>query len=354
MTSPSDSTLANLRRQNGREEPWKIEYFAIGNESWGCGGNMTPAYYTDLYKHYATFLKSPADNTPELIASGGNTGQTHWTEALITKVHGSDARMNGIGHHYYTLPSGDWSKPKGPALDFAEDEWFSTLRNTLRIEKFIIDNVALLDEHDPEGTVGLYMDEWGTWYDPATGTNPGFLWQQNSLRDGVLASLNLNIFHEYARRVRMSNIAQMINVLQAMILTDKEKMLLTPTYHVFHMYVPFQDATFIPLELESDDTYAFGDDSIAKVSASSAIGTDGKLYVALTNTHPEEAETVTVDTGNDARNATGNQLTHREMDAHNTFEEPENIMPAEVSYALQNGVLEISLPAKSVTVLKFE
>jgi alpha-N-arabinofuranosidase len=351
MTSPGDGTLARLRRRNGRDEPWRVAYFAIGNESWGCGGHMTPAYYSDLYKHYATFLKTPSDNTPELIASGGNDSRTDWTDSLISNVSG--VRMNAISHHYYTIPSGVWRR-KGRALEFDEDQWFSTLSRTLLIEDYIDRNVAILDARDPRKRVGFYLDEWGAWYDPEPGDNPGFLFQQNSLRDALLASLNFDIFHRHAERIRMTNIAQMINVLQAMILTDKEKMLLTPTYHVFRMYVPFQDAAFMPLTVDSDEPYSFGGDSIPRIGATSGRGQDGRLYVAVTNTDPNEPEGVTITTGQRLSRASGQVLTADAMDAHNTFEHPNAVHPEALRVSAVDGAIHLTMPPKSVTVLALE
>lgn len=350
MTSDSKSTLANLRRENGRDKPWKVDYFALGNETWGCGGNMTPEYYTDLYKHYATFLKTPADNQPIFIASGGTDKQTIWTETLIKNVKPSwSLRMDAISHHYYTLPTGDWGT-KGASLGFKENEWFSTLVNTLKMEDFIKANVAILDEHDPDKKVGFYVDEWGTWYDVTGDDDPGFLYQQNSLRDAMVAALNLNLFHQHADRVHMSNIAQMVNVLQAMILTDKEKMLLTPTYHIFKMYIPFQDATSVPVTIKGGTTYSYGDQSIPKISASAGIAKDGKLYVALANTDIHNSETIEIDAPQKFKSAIGQILTAKEIDAHNTFDKPNNIAPKPINVKAKNGKISLKLAPKSIVV----
>lgn len=354
MTSDSQSTLANLRRKNGRDKPWKVDYFAIGNEAWGCGGSMTPEYYTNLYKHYASFLKTPGDNQPVMIASGGHTEQLEWTEHLITNVESTWAmRMQAISHHYYTLPTGDWDK-KGSALNFDEKEWFSTLKNTLLMEGFIKNNLAILDEHDPDKKVGFYVDEWGTWYDAAEGDDPGFLYQQNTLRDAMVAALNLNLFHQYAERIHMTNIAQMVNVLQAMILTDKEKMLLTPTYHIFKMYVPFQDAVSIPVSILGDEQYQFGDEQLSKISASGAIGKDGKLYLALANVDANNAESITIKAKTSLQTAIGQILTGDKLDTHNTFENPHVIQPASISVNAKNGDLSFTLAPKSIVVFAIE
>ncbi|MEO7497700.1 MAG: alpha-L-arabinofuranosidase C-terminal domain-containing protein, partial [Massilia sp.] len=246
LTSDSKSTLANLRRKNGRDKPFKVAYFAVGNEAWGCGGNMTPEHYANLYKNYETFLRAPQQHRPKLIASGGNADNAdRWTEVLSKELRN---QTDAISLHYYTIPTDKWDV-KGAATGFTEAEWAATLKNTLRMDSIIAQNEAMLDKNDPKKKLGLFVDEWGAWYDVEKGTNAGFLFQQNTLRDAVVAALNFNIFHAHAERVRMTNIAQMVNVLQAMIITDKDKMVLTPTYHAYKMYVPFQDATSLPVAL---------------------------------------------------------------------------------------------------------
>ena len=352
MTSPSQSTLANLRRKNGREQPWKVHYFAIGNESWGCGGNMTPQYYSDLYKHYATFLKTPEDNRPVLIASGGYEALVEWTETLMKNVPQNwSLRMNAISHHYYTLPRGDWQK-KGSATGFPEQEWLSTFVNTLKIEDFIIANTAIMDKYDPEKKVGFYVDEWGTWYDTEEGDNPGFLFQQNTLRDALVAALNLNIFHKYADRVQMTNIAQMVNVLQAMILTEKEKMVLTPTYYVFKMYIPFQQATYLPADISGNPTYRLGEISAPQVSVSAAKSSDGKVLLALTNIHPSKDVEIVIK-GNWAQ-AEGQLLTGKKMDSLNKIGAREEVKPQSFKGKKTANNLTVTLPAKSLAVLHLQ
>lgn len=355
MTSESKSTLAELRRKNGRDKPFRVHYFAIGNEAWGCGGNMTPEFYTHLYKQYASFLKTPKHNTPILIASGGHTDDTSWADHLTANVKPNWAlRMDAVTFHYYTLPTGDW-KVKGAALGFPEVEWMSTLVNTLKMDQFIINNKKVMDKNDPEKKVGFYVDEWGTWYDVTGDDDPGFLYQQNSLRDAIVAALNFNIFHKHADRVHMSIIAQMVNVLQAMILTDKEKMILTPTYHVFKMYVPFQDATSLPLELKDVPKYTLGKASVPAVSATAARAKDGKIYLALVNANPHSAETVDINlAGVKINSVSGQVLTAKAMDAHNTFAAPTAIQPEAYSAKATNGKLSLALPAKSVVVVAVE
>lgn len=348
ITADGNTELANLRRANGRDEPWKIQFWGVGNETWGCGGNMTPEYYTDLYKRYSTFLKAPEGNRPKRIASGGNDEHTNWTEALASGVRWG---MDGISHHYYTIPSGVW-REKGNSTGFPEAEWISTLANTMKIDGYLKANEAVLDEHNPEGNIGLYLDEWGTWYDPETGHEPGFLYQQNSLRDAVVAALNFNIFHQHTKRLHMANIAQTVNVLQAVVLTEGEKMILTPTYHAFEMYRPFQDATFVPVSLGDVPDYTLGDITVPAVSTSAAISAGGELILALVNLDPADDVTIEANlAGFEAENASGKTLTAGAMDAHNTFDEPENVKPSDIEVELDDGTLKLELPAKSVTVV---
>jgi alpha-N-arabinofuranosidase len=352
MTSDSKSTLANLRRKNGRDKPFKVKYFAVGNEAWGCGGNMSPDHYADLYKNAETFLRAPKQYRPEMLASGGNDNDTTWSETLSRRLKG---QTTGISFHYYTIPTGKW-EVKGAATGFKENEWISTLSNTLRMDSFIKTNVAVLDKNDPEKKIGFMVDEWGTWYDVEKGTNAGFLFQQNTLRDAVVAALNFNIFHDHADRVRMTNIAQMVNVLQSMIITDKDKMVLTPTYYAFQMYAPFQGATSLPHKLDNNPQYALDGTSIPEISASAARGADGKLYVALVNTNPGQAAEVALNIpGQSIKTVKGSVLTAEAMDTHNTFQAPQAIKPVAFSAtAGADGKLTVKVPAKAVIVVAVE
>jgi alpha-N-arabinofuranosidase len=351
MTSDKDTSLTALRRRNGRDRPWKIAYFAVGNEAWGCGGNMSPAHYADLFRQTATFLKAPRGERPTIIASGGNDADTSWTTALISGPHRD---MGAISFHYYAIPGDKW-EAKGPATGFGEDQWISTLAHTLRMDDFIAHNAAVLDRYDPQKKVGFAVDEWGDWYDPEPGREPGFLYQKNTLRDAVVAAVNLNIFHHHADRVRLANIAQMINVLQAMILTDGPRMALTPTYHVFWMFRPFQDATSLPLDLKTPP-YRLGALSVPAVSASSARTADGHIVVALVNLDPDRAAPISAEIAGAAPgHVSGRILTASAMDAQNTFDAPDTVRPQGFSGATTvGGKLSLTLPAKSVVVLELE
>ncbi|HKD23426.1 MAG TPA: alpha-L-arabinofuranosidase C-terminal domain-containing protein [Rhizomicrobium sp.] len=351
MTSDKPTSLTAERARNGHPAPWKIAYFAVGNEAWGCGGDMTPDHYADLFRQTASFLKAPTGARPSIIASGGNDNDTSWTETLISKIHRG---MGAITFHYYTIPGEKWNA-KGPATGFGEDQWISTLAHTLRMDDFITQNTAIMDKYDPDKKVAFAVDEWGTWYDPEPGREPGFLYQQNTLRDALVAALNFNIFEHHADRVRMANIAQMVNVLQAMILTRGPEMVLTPTYHVFRMFRPFQDATYLPSELETP-RYALGTQSVPAVSLSAARTADGAIVIALVNLDPNNPMPVAAAIpGAGARRVAGEVLTAAAMDARNTFENPDSVKPAAFSGASFAGdKLSLTLPAKSVVVLTLE
>jgi alpha-L-arabinofuranosidase len=345
MTSTSRSTLAELRRANGRDAPWRVPFFGVGNESWGCGGNMRPQYYADLYRQTAEFLKVRGER-PRKIASGGHDALTEWTEEL-SKIR---TNIDGISHHYYTTPSGVWAA-KGSATEFGEDEWISTLFRALRVEDHIAAQETVLERNDPEGRIGLYFDEWGTWYDPTPGASA--LYQQNTLRDAMVAALHFHVFHRHAKRVRMANIAQTVNVLQAMILTQGDAMVLTPTYHLFEMYVPFQNATSLPVSYDAPPDYALGEYRVPHVSATAARGADGKHYVSAANLHPREAVDVELSiAGATLRNLSAEMLTADAIDSHNTFAAPNTVQPRSFT-GVQNvgGKLRLTLPAKAIVVI---
>ncbi|MGM9489279.1 alpha-N-arabinofuranosidase [Ideonella sp. YS5] len=339
MTSDSQSALAQERRRNGRDKPWKVKYFGIGNESWGCGGNMRPEYQADLHNQYETFLHAPVVR----VASGDGQGNDHLIEVLMER---SGSHMDALTLHYYTIP-GDWSK-HGSAIGFNTQEWATTLKSAMGIGPRIEGVIRLMDKHDSAKRIALYVDEWGTWYDGEPGTNPGFLQQQNSLRDALVAALSFNAFHRHTERVKMANIAQMVNVLQAMALTDGPRMLLTPTYHAFDLYKPFRGATPLKADLQTP-RWREGEVELPAVDASVARAADGSTVLALVNLDPKRAARVQT---NLSGQATGRVLTAGAMDAHNTFAEPNALVPAPYKAGKSGAPLALDLPPKSVIVVR--
>jgi alpha-N-arabinofuranosidase len=347
ITFPGVSPMADIRKKNGHEEPWKLKYFGVGNENWGCGGNMTPEFYADQFKRYATYVRNFGDNRVFKIACGPNGGDYKWTEVLMREVGGR--RMNGLALHYYC----GTGKKSRSATNFEEEDWFYQLKNALHMEELITKHSEIMDKYDPEKRVALLVDEWGAWHAVEPGTNPGFLYQQNSLRDALVAGTTLNIFNNHCDRVRMANIAQMINVLQAMILTDKDKMLLTPTYHVFHLYAVHQEAKRLPIDLQSSD-YEFGSEKIPSLNASASRDAGGVIHVSLCNLNPNSAVEVSCELeGASVQNLSGRILTAPLITSHNTFGKPQ-----EVKTAAFDGLKKTSqgfvaaLPAKSVVAVE--
>ncbi len=345
MTFDGKSPMADLRAKNGHEAPWKLTYFGVGNENWGCGGNMTPEYYADQYRRYATYVRNFGGNRVSKIACGANGADYRWTDVVMKEA---GRNMAGLSLHFYC----GTGKTSRSATQFEEGDWFHLLKNALRMEELVSKHAEIMDKHDPQKRVAMVVDEWGTWHNVEPGTNPGFLHQQNTLRDALVAGLTLNILNQHGDRVRMANIAQTINVLQAMILTQKEKMLLTPTYHVFDMYSVHQDATLLPTELQCDD-YAFGQDKIPALNVSASRDKAGRLHISLCNLDPNRASEVVCELqGAKAGGLTGRVLTAPRMQAHNTFDKPDDVKPSEfLAFKTTDAGFTATLPAKSVVLL---
>lgn len=350
MTFGGKSQMADLRRANGREQPWKVKYFAIGNENWGCGGNMTPEYYADLYKRFATYVRNYPGNNITKVACGPGWDDYKWFEVLLSNAAG---RMDAISLHHYVF-EGDWNH-KGKATIFDEQGWFKTLKKTFFLDKMINEIKKIMAKYDKEGRIGLFVDEWGTWWDVEEGENPAFLYQQNTLRDAVVAGCFLNIFNQHCDRVRMASIAQTCNVLQAMILTKGEKMIVTPTYHIFEMYKVHQGAKYLPSDIICNP-YKSGSETLPSISASASKDKSGRIHISICNLNPEApAELECSLEGFKVQKVTGRVLTADVMNAHNTFEEPDAVRPAEFKgMEVKDGKILATIPSKSVVVLAAE
>jgi alpha-N-arabinofuranosidase len=361
MTSSQGTTLAKERTANGHSDPYIVPYLGIGNESWDCGGNMTPDYYLSQMKIYSRFVRNynPAQQDKQqmlkiAVGPGGDGPRwTEWTDTIMKAYqhHTWSWDMNGLSMHNYTVV--DWQN-KFTSTGFGETEYARFLKETLKMDDLINTHSAIMDKYDPDKKVALVVDEWGSWYVPSPGSNPGFLVQQNSQRDAILAALNLNIFARHADRVRMANIAQMINVLQAMILTDKEKMVLTPTYYVFKMYVPFQDSIFVPVTFNAG-TYTHDNITLPRVDAIAAKDTNGKLWLAVTNLDPNQRIEIEAGVeGVTAKSAAGQTLTAPKVDSVNSFDAPNTVVPKSTVAKVQGGKISLQLEPKSVTVISVE
>jgi alpha-L-arabinofuranosidase len=354
LTSGADSALARQRQQNGRKLPWPVTFLGIGNETWGCGGNMRPEYYADEYRRYAAFVKQYGERPFMKIAVGPSDQDYNWTEVLMKQAA---KHIDGLSLHYYTLPTGDW-KAKGSATQFGEAEWRATLERTLRMETFLSKHSAIMDKYDPAKRVALVVDEWGTWYDTEPGK--GALYQQSTLRDALVAAINLNLFNQHAERVRMATSAQAINVLQALILTQGPLMALTPTYHVFEMYTVHHDATLIPVEVQtprygSGAPNGSGAQSLPSLHASASRDASGVLHVSIANLDPlRSAEIELTLRGKSIQTVSGRVLSAPAITSANDFARAA-VQPAVFTAAriTPSGVSAV-LPSKSVTVLSLQ
>ena len=348
ITFDGKSPMADLRRKNGRDKPWKVKFWGVGNENWGCGGNMTAEYYADVYKRYATYCRNYGENRLFKIAGGADSWDFNWTEVLMRKVN--RWQMSGLSVHYYTV-DGTWQKMKS-ATQFDENGYFSLLEKCLAMDSLLIGHIKIMDRYDSENHVGLVVDEWGAWHESEPGSTPGFLYQQNTLRDAFVAALSLNTLHTHCDRVKMANIAQTVNVLQAMILTDNEKMILTPTYHVFDLYRVNQDALFLPSELKTED-YEHNGKKIPALNISSTKARDGSININIVNVHPDKTIRLECELrGANMKRVSGKILTAKAMNAHNTFDQPDNVKITDFNKAsLNDNVLRVEMPAKSVVVL---
>lgn len=345
------SPMSKLRAENGREKPWNVKYWGVGNEAWGCGGNMTPEYYANVYRQFATYMTSYNKNNRIFrIASGASDDDYHWTEVLMRDIPHN--MLEGVGVHHYSVI--DWRK-KGSATTFTEEQYFQTMKKALLMEELVTRHATIMDKYDKDKKVAMMVDEWGGWYDVEPNTNPGFLYQQNTIRDAILAGATLNIFNNHADRVRMANLAQTVNVLQAVVLTNQEKMLLTPTYHVMEMYTVHHDATLLPIDLKTSD-YTLGTDKLPAVSVSASKDQAGLTHISLVNIDANKVQEVTIDVrGAKFSGVTGRILNSDKLQDFNTFEQPNKVKPAAFKDAsLSGGTLKVKLPAHSVVVLELK
>ena len=355
MTFDGVSPMAELRRRNGREEPWRVDYFGVGNENWGCGGNMTPAYYANLYRRYQTYVRQYRHDAPiRKICGGPNVDDLKWTKKVLKTCfahphpEGAHGFMDGLSLHYYVHPGG-WQN-KGSATDFTEEEWYTTMEKALYMEELIRLHGDVMDKYDPEKKIGLIVDEWGSWYDVEPGTNPGFLYQQSTMRDAVIAAVTLNIFNNHCDRVKMACIAQMVNVLQAVLLTEGEKMVKTPTWHVFRMYRDHQGAQVLPVTAEGIGTV--GGKQMPAVQASASKMESGGITVTAANLSMTESQTVRLSLKASRPEKASGVLLAGGARAHNTFDNPEAVVERPLSLTLDGDGVELVLPPCGVASVR--
>lgn len=349
LTFDGESPMSKLRKENGREKPWKVKFWGVGNENWGCGGNMTAEFYADNYKRYATYCRNYGSNRLFRIAGGPYGDDVHWMETLMKNVNKS--LMQGVSLHYYTVR--DWGN-KGSATQFQEEDYFTMLEKCLQIEESIKKQIDVMDRYDPEKRVALIVDEFGNWFDVEPGTNPGFLFQQNTLRDAITCAINLNIFNNYCSRVKMANIAQMVNVLQSLILTDGPKMVLTPTYYVYELYKVHHDAAMIPLNIKSP-MYQYNGKSLPALNISASKDKSGKIHLTIVNVNPKEEIELECELKGieKVKKGFGRIITAKELNTFNSFDKPNNVISSDFNnFDVVNKLVSIKIPSKSVVMIE--
>ena len=345
ITFSGESPMSNLRKQNGCKDGWKLPFFGVGNENWGCGGNMRPEYYADLYRRYQTYVRQYGTDKIFKIACGPNVDDYHWTEVLMN-VAGKF--MDGLSLHAYTFER-DWDH-KGSATEFNEADWYATLKNAFNMETLINRHSQIMDKYDSEKRIALVVDEWGCWHKVEPGTNPGFLYQQNTIRDALVAGLTLNIFNNHSDRVRIANIAQAVNVLQSPVLTEGDKIVLTPTWHVFNMYKKHHDANL----LESAVSAGFTGTQEAQIPALnvSASEKDGNYFVTICNTDASCKKEISV--ALDGLDISAKQIECQviegdSMTSFNSFDEPNTVTAKSLESKITGkNTISLTMPAHSV------
>ncbi|WP_029233310.1 alpha-N-arabinofuranosidase [Butyrivibrio sp. VCB2006] len=329
MTFNGVSPMAELRAENGHKEPWTLDYIGIGNENWGCGGNMTADYYGNKYRNYQTYIRNYGDKPVKKVCCGPNSDDYRWSSEVLETCFrhpapaGTHGFMDGFSVHYYVVVN-SWEH-KGSAKEFSKEEYYRAMRKAYYMDEIITRNDAILSQYDPDKKIAMLLDEWGCWHDVEEGTNPGFLYQQNSMRDAQVAAATLNILNKHSDRVKMGCLAQIVNVLQAVILTEDDKMVLTPTYHVFHMYRYHQDADLLESYLEDVKDVGIGEDVAANVNESVSIDKDGVVTITLSNIDADENNDIDIDfRDKEIESVEGFELSGDMMD-YNTFDDPSKV-----------------------------
>ncbi len=344
ITSDAVSPMTNLRKENGQEKPWKLKYFGVGNENWGCGGNMRPSTYVDEYRRYQAYCKNHSGNRLYKIACGPSGNDLNWMEELMKNI--DPALVSGIDLHFYTIPNWD---TKGRAREFDEKDYFEVLKCADYLETLLTRQTEIMNRYDPDNKVGLIVGEWGTWYDVEEGTNPGFLYQQNTMRDAIVAGMELNTFNKHSKRVVMANIAQAVNVLQSVILTEGDAMVKTPTFHVFDLYKDHQDA---------DAVYCYTDfvteyEQVPFVTASASVK-DGKLTITMTNASLNDSVAIESSISGMKVSAASARVLTNEVHACNDFDDTDRVVPVAHPVSVADNTLSVELPPCSVVSVTLE
>jgi alpha-L-arabinofuranosidase len=358
------STLAELRTAGGDRDPFRVRFWGVGNESWGCGGNFTPEEYATEYRRFTAWVPGYGVKLA-FIGSGPNSGDLGWTRRFLTKLtEKGEGALNGMWgwalHHYsWNTSRGattDWFAGKGDAVAFTNDEWYELLVEADKMDGLITGHWGVMGEIDRTHRVKLVVDEWGAWFKQGTEVDPAHLFgQQSTVRDALVSALTLDTFHRHADKVVMANVAQLVNCLQSLFLADEDRFVATPVFHVFEMYGAHVGGRAVRAECSAPriSYERVKDKGSLWGLAGSASVKEKTLTLTVVNPHVTEArETEIAIRGASIASARATTISAPDIHAHNTFERPNEVQPKEErTGAAQGGVLVYRFPAASVTRL---
>jgi alpha-N-arabinofuranosidase len=346
LTADDDSGPAKLRRKNGRREPWNARLWAVGNEVWAYCDK--PAPYAGKFLEYEEAMRAATDQDLYLVACGPGGTRYDWTDTLMRIV---GTRMEGLAFHHYTL-AGPWAD-KGPALGFTEQHWALSMQNSFGIETMVYKHSEIMDRYDPGKKVALVMDEWGVWHSGASHMPEDCPHSPGTIRDAIVAAMMLNMFNNHCERLRVANIAMLVNALHPLYITHEDRLLRTPTSHVYEMFTVHHEATMLPLITTADRGLPY-DYTMPGFNASASRDDAGRIHLTLCNVTVDSDREIScrLASGN-INSARGRILTSDAIDGHNTFREPDRVAPAPFEGAsIDNGIVKIALPARSVVLLE--
>ena len=335
ITSDAESPLTEQRKKNGRAEPWKLEYLGVGNENWGCGGNMRPEYYADVYKRYQTFCRNYSGNRLYRIACGPSSADYNWTEAMMKNLDSNN--VDAIDLHYYTMPV--WPEMES-ATDFDDELYYKTIAAANFSDELITRHSEIMNRYDPEKKIGLVIGEWGCWHKVEEGTNPGFLYQQNTMRDAIVAAIELNVFNRHSDRVVMANLAQAVNVLQSVILTEGDKMIKTPTYHVFDLFKTHQNNEAVYCYTQNENMSEGKNAPMISVSASV---NEKSMTVTVANCSLTEEAAVECSIFGFKASSVSCRILTNEAHSYNDFDCPDRVSITEHTAVIKDNVLKLNI-----------
>jgi alpha-N-arabinofuranosidase len=349
-------SLADERARNGAREPFAVRYWGVGNESWGCGGDMTGGEYATEYRRFVT--QFPVYTEPYLVAAGprGHSADRDlaWTEGFFQGLQGGRrARVDGFALHYYT----DFRQTAEDGAHFDANGWYAVLHKGALLEGILDDHWRVMGKYDPEHHTKFVVDEWGNWYRGGTELGPAYILSQTiTLRDALHAAMTFDIFNRHAEKIEMANVAQTINCLHSLFAAVGDKYARTPAYYTFEMYRPHMGARLVPMQIEVKELAVpvlSGTERLPGLSGSASIR-DRRLAVTLTNPSHADGVSAVVRIGGGGRVSEGQGvvLTHEDMTATNTFDDPDNVTPTALPVNVISDAAHVTVPPRAVVALE--